>query len=101
MGAAGKVRRAGPMFVASLAKAQVAAPDQARAQSYNVFADPSLELAFWGGAPTPPPTPAPTPSGKCHAISAVVDDDWCTANCAAGFCPSDLCQCDNSVHVVV
>merc|ERR1712130_230602 len=106
--AAGKVRRIGPMFVASLAKAQVAAPDQARTQSYNVFADPSLELAFWGGAPSPPtpapspmPSPAPTPSGKCHAISAVVDDDWCNANCAAGFCPSDLCQCDNIVHVVV
>merc|ERR1712064_231752 len=85
------------------------AAQKARAQSYNVFADPSLELAFWGGAPTPPtptpspmpspqptppPTPAPTPSGKCHAISAVVDDDWCNANRAAGFCPSDLCQCD-------
>merc|ERR1712232_552408 len=34
--------------------------------------------------PTPVPTPTPSPSG-CHAISAVVTDDWCTANCAAGF----------------
>jgi len=44
--------------------------------------------------PSPEPTPAPTPSGQCHAISAVVTDDWCSTNCAAGFCPSDLCKCD-------
>merc|ERR1711862_540691 len=30
-------------------------------------------------APSPVPSPTPSPSG-CHAISAVVDDDWCTAN---------------------
>lgn len=47
-------------------------------------------------APTPTPTPTPTP-GSCHAISAVVTDDWCVANCAAGFCPSDLCKCDGVV----
>jgi len=44
--ASGKVKRMGPMFVASLAKAQVAAPDRARTQSYNIFADPALEIAF-------------------------------------------------------
>jgi len=51
--------------------------------------------------PSPPPTPVPTPSplpapkpGSCHAISAVVTDDWCAANCAVGFCPSNLCKCD-------
>jgi hypothetical protein len=44
-------------------------------------------------APTPTPSPPPTP-GACHAISAVVTDDWCVANCAAGFCPADLCKCD-------
>jgi hypothetical protein len=44
--AEGKVKRMGPMFVASLAKAQVAAPDRARTQSYNVFADPALPIAF-------------------------------------------------------
>jgi len=48
--------------------------------------------------PTPTPTPTPTPSG-CHAISALVDDDWCKSNCAAGFCPTDLCKCDGSVLV--
>merc|ERR1712203_730995 len=53
-------------------------------------------------SPTPTPTPSPTPSpsptpGHCHAISAVVTDDWCAANCAGGFCPSDLCQCDSIV----
>merc|ERR1712130_720830 len=40
-----------------------------------------------GSAPTPPPSPhgpTPAPSGQCHAISAVVTDDWCAANCAAG-----------------
>merc|ERR1711976_856378 len=109
--ATGSVRRVGPMFVASLAKAQVAAPDAARTQSYNVFADPVLELAFWPDSPTPTPSPVPTPSpaptpapvpspeptpapvppptpsGQCHAISQIVDDDWCVSNCAAGFCP--------------
>jgi len=52
--------------------------------------------------PTPEPTPSPSPSpspGACHAISAVVTDDWCAANCAAGFCPSDLCECDRNVLV--
>merc|ERR1711957_74026 len=43
--------------------------------------------------PTPTPTPSPTP-GSCHAISPVATDDWCSANCAAGFCPTDLCKCD-------
>lgn len=42
--------------------------------------------------PTPSPTPSPTPQ-QCHAISPVVDDDWCIQNCAAGFCPADLCEC--------
>merc|ERR1712150_2346 len=38
--------------------------------------------------PVPPqPTPAPPPSGSCHAISSVTTDDWCNANCHAGFCP--------------
>jgi len=118
--AAGKVTRMGPLFVASLAKAQVAAPDRARTQSYNVFTDPALTIAFLSSpspptptAPTPPapptptpvptpqptpvPTPVPTPSGQCHAISAVVTDDWCTNNCAGGFCPSDLCKCDGAI----
>merc|ERR1712062_122890 len=48
--------------------------------------------------PTPSPTPVPSPSptpGHCHAISSVVTDDWCAANCAGGFCPSDLCECDS------
>lgn len=50
--------------------------------------------------PTPTPSPSPSPSpGACHAISAVVTDDWCVANCAAGFCPSDLCECDKNVSV--
>jgi len=44
--AEGKVKRMGPMFVASLAKAQVAAPDRARTQAYNVFADPALPISF-------------------------------------------------------
>merc|ERR1712000_279592 len=50
--------------------------------------------------PTPVPTPTPTPTpGSCHAISPLVDDDWCKENCAQGFCPSDLCECDGSVLV--
>jgi len=48
-------------------------------------------------SPTPPsptpPSPTPTP-GQCHAISPLATDDWCNTNCAAGFCPADLCQCD-------
>jgi len=52
--------------------------------------------------PTPSPMPVPTPSptpvpGTCHAVSSVVTDDWCEDNCAAGFCPSDLCKCDTLV----
>jgi len=72
---------------------------------------PGGVFGVYDGAPTPPtpptppaPTPAPTPSpspspspGQCHAISGVVTDDWCVANCAAGFCPSDLCACDGVV----
>jgi len=53
-----------------------------------------------GGVPSPTPTPTPSPSpspGTCHAISPVVTDDWCAANCAGGFCPSDLCSCDSVV----
>lgn len=50
--------------------------------------------------PTPMPSPSPTPSptpGQCHAISSVVTDDWCIQNCAVGFCPSDLCECDKII----
>lgn len=51
-------------------------------------------------SPVPMPVPRPTPGPtQCHAISAVVTDDWCVQNCAAGFCPSDLCECDSSIHV--
>jgi len=46
--------------------------------------------------PSPSPSPGPSPSGQCHAVSAVVTDDWCTDNCAMGYCPSDLCKCDGS-----
>jgi len=46
--------------------------------------------------PTPMPTPTPTP-GSCHAISSTAADEWCQSNCAAGFCPSDLCECDSLV----
>lgn len=54
--------------------------------------------------PTPTPTPAPMPTplptpGACHAISAVATDTWCVQNCAAGYCPSDLCDCGDSVLV--
>jgi len=35
-----------------------------------------------------------SPSGQCHALSPVVTDDWCTANCHAGNCPANLCLCD-------
>jgi len=52
-------------------------------------------------SPVPVPTPSPTPTpGQCHAISPVVDDTWCQANCAAGFCPSNLCECDRT-HITV
>merc|ERR1712209_164923 len=41
-----------------------------------------------GPSPTPTPTPSPSPSPSgCHAITPVVTDDWCTQNCAMGFCP--------------
>merc|ERR1712107_777376 len=43
--------------------------------------------------PSPSPVPSPAPSG-CHAIASTVTDDWCQQNCQAGFCPSDLCECD-------
>merc|ERR1711953_1110996 len=47
--------------------------------------------------PMPMPSPSPTPTPEvCHAISPVVDDAWCVSNCASGFCPSDLCECDGS-----
>lgn len=46
-------------------------------------------------SPSPEPTPVPSPTpGVCHAVSTVVTDDWCVSNCAAGFCPADLCACD-------
>jgi len=65
--------------------------------------DPSnIDIYHNGGsgpspAPPAPPAPTPHPSGQCHAISAPATDDWCNANCHAGYCPSNLCQCDNVV----
>lgn len=112
--ATGAASRVGPVYVIGLTKGQQLDKDDYTIQAYNVFGDPTLRLAFAKGnppAPTPPtptpptpeptpgpqpvpsPIPSPTPSGQCHAISALVTDDWCTTNCAAGFCPSDLCDC--------
>jgi hypothetical protein len=42
--------------------------------------------------PAPPATP-PAPSSGCYAISATATDGWCTANCAAGYCPATHCAC--------
>merc|ERR1712000_296172 len=47
------------------------------AQVWSSCADINLH----GSSPSPTPTPRPTPSGTCHAISTVVTDDWCIANC--------------------
>merc|ERR1712113_1001426 len=47
-------------------------------------------------SPSPSPSPSPHPSG-CHAISAQATDEWCRDNCAAGFCPSDMCRCGSVV----
>jgi len=114
--ATGTASRVGPVYVTGLMKGQQLDKDDYTVQAYNVFGDPTLWLAFAHGTPpvptptppTPPlpptpvpvpvpvpptPVPSPTPSGQCHAISAVVTDDWCTENCALGFCPSDLCDC--------
>lgn len=45
----------------------------------------------------PPPSPNPPSPAGCHAISPQATDDWCANNCAAGFCPSNLCSCAYSV----
>lgn len=48
-------------------------------------------------APPPPPTPPPPP---CHAISQLVTDNWCNANCPAN-CPANLCQCNSHLNFQV
>jgi len=68
----------------------------------GVTNDASYPTVSGGPSPSPSPTPTPTPSpspspGQCHAISPAANDDWCQANCAMGFCPADLCQCDRVV----
>jgi len=112
--AAGAASKVGPVYITGLMKAQQLDKDDYAVQAYNIFGDPTLHLAFAKGtapAPTPTPTPAPPPTptpgpptpvptptptpGACHAISALVDDNWCVENCGAGFCPSDLCECDS------
>merc|ERR1712048_882189 len=65
------------------------------AQVWSSCADINLHLT---PTPTPPPSPSPGPSA-CHAISATVSDEWCANNCAAGFCPADLCSCGSSFAV--
>ncbi|CAB4001895.1 Hypothetical predicted protein [Paramuricea clavata] len=42
--------------------------------------------------PTAPPSTAP-PSSGCYAVSPTATDAWCTANCAAGYCPASHCAC--------
>merc|ERR1712176_911188 len=106
--ATGAANRVGPVYITGLMKAQQLDKDDYVVQAYNIFGDPTLALPFVHGTPTPAPsptpvpvptpTPTPTPTA-CHAVSALVDDDWCVSNCAAGFCPSDLCKCDQSVLV--
>lgn len=115
----GAASRVGPVYVTGLTKGNQLDPDMYTVEAYNVFGDPTQWLNFAKGpSPTPvppsptPPTPSPTPSpvptpvptpspspGSCHAISPLATDDWCKTNCAAGFCPADLCKCDTSVMV--
>merc|ERR1712048_962768 len=114
----GTASRIGMIYNIGLNKGNQITRDTHGVQAYNVFGDPTQ--AIIGAAPTPgptpmPPSPTPTPSpvptpvpvptptptpGACHAVSALVDDDWCIANCAAGFCPSDLCDCSSSATLV-
>ena len=42
--------------------------------------------------PAPPATTSSSSPG-CHAVSATASDAWCTANCAAGYCPASHCAC--------
>ena len=52
------------------------------------------------GQPPPPATtstsPATTsaPPSGCIAVSPTATDEWCIANCAAGYCPASHCSCD-------
>merc|ERR1712046_25110 len=116
----GTASRIGMIYNIGLNKGNQITRDEYAVQAYNVFGDPTQAIIGAkptpGPTPTPPtpspmpiptpvptPTPTPTPSpspGSCHAVSALVDDDWCVANCAAGFCPSDLCQCDGVAMLV-
>merc|ERR1712004_284898 len=97
----GTANRIGMIYNIGLNKGNQITRDTYAVQAYNVFGDPTQAIigASPAPGPTPTPTPVPTPTptpGSCHAVSALVDDDWCAANCAAGFCPSDLCECDSS-----
>jgi len=43
-----------------------------------------------------PNTPRPTSGGKCKYIGrgpTASRDQWCQENCAAGYCPKNLCKC--------
>jgi len=107
----GTASRVGNIYNVGLMKGNAITRDTYAMQAYNVFGDPTQAIV--GSKPVPTPTPSPTPSptpvppppspvptptpGSCRAISALVDDDWCQANCASGFCPSDLCKCDGIV----
>jgi len=54
------------------------------------------DIDLWGNSPTP--APAPTPAGRCHAISAAVNDNWCKLNCwsVPPNCPATLCSCEGT-----
>merc|ERR1712003_380878 len=96
----GVASRIGNIYNVGLMKGNAITRDTYAMQAYNVFGDPTQAIVGAKPVPTPAPAPTPTPSpthGVCHAISALVDDDWCQANCAAGFCPTDLCTCDSLV----
>merc|ERR1711972_61175 len=84
----GTANRIGMIYNIGLNKGNQITRDTYAVQAYNVFGDPTQAIV--GAKPTPGPSPSPTPTpvpGSCHAVSALVDDDWCVANCASGFCP--------------
>jgi len=64
-------------------------PEHQYLQNCDIISYMAL-YAAGGSSPSPSPSPTPSPA-HCHAISAVVTDDWCELNCAQGFCPQDLC----------
>lgn len=77
-------------------KNELAERDRVIAERDAATAARNAEIMARSNGAAMPPAAVATSVGRCWSIRNDASDKWCEANCAAGDCPSNACECDSS-----